>query len=109
DQHVGHGGEVGQHGAAVDVATNGDLERVLGVAGLLRAEDVPEGHDLAPRVGHLHAYRLAPGDRGQDAHVGGRHRVGDVLVQAGDPGDLHAGTELELVAGDGGTDHHADQ
>src|SRR5205814_2143734 len=44
-----------------------------------------------------------------DADVGRCHRVGDVLVQAGDPGDLHAGTELELVPGHGGTDGHPHQ
>ena len=40
---------------------------------------------------------------------GDGHGVGDVLVQAGDPGDLHAGAELELVAGDGRADDHADE
>ena len=40
---------------------------------------------------------------------GAGHGVGDVLVQAGDPGHLHARAELELVAGDGGADDHADQ
>ena len=49
------------------------------------------------------------GDGGEDADVGAGHRVGDVLVQAGDPGDLHARAELELVAGDGGADDHADE
>ena len=60
-------------------------------------------------VGHLDADGLLAGDGRQDAHVGRRHGVGDVLVQAGDPVDLDAGAELELVAGDGGADHHADQ
>ena len=60
-------------------------------------------------VRHLDADRLTAGDRGEDAHVGRRHRVGDVLVEARDPGDLHAGAELELVAGDGRADGHADE
>ena len=51
-------------------------------------------------VGHLDADGRAARDGGQDAHVGGRHRVGDVLVEAGDPGDLDPGAQLELVAGD---------
>ena len=59
------------------------------------------------RVGHLDADRLAARDRRQDAHVGRRHRVGDVLVEARDPGHLHAGAELELVAGDRRAHHHA--
>ena len=59
--------------------------------------------------GHLDADRRAAGDRREDAHVGRRHRVGDVLVEAGDPGDLDAGAELELVAGDRRADGHADE
>ena len=76
--------------------------------GLRRDEQVAEGDELAGVVGHLDADRRAAGDRGQDAHVGGRHGVGDVALQAGDPGDLDAGAELELVAGDGRADGHAD-
>ena len=96
-------------GLAVDVAAHGHLERVGGPAGLLGGEDVAQGDDLAPAVGHLHADGLPARDGGQDAHVGGGHGVGDVLVEAGDPGHLHARAQLELVAGDGGADHHADQ
>ena len=60
-------------------------------------------------VGHLDADGRPAGDGGQDAHVGRRHGVGDVLVEAGDPGDLHPGAELELVAGDRRADGHADE
>jgi hypothetical protein len=60
-------------------------------------------------VGHLDTDRRAAGDRRQDADVGGGHRVGDVLLKVGDAGDLHAGAELELVAGDGGPDGHPDE
>ena len=38
-----------------------------------------------------------------------RHRVGDLLGEARDLVDLHAGRELELVAGDGGADGRAEQ
>jgi hypothetical protein len=43
---------------------------------------------------------VRPGIGSEDAHVGCRHRVGDVAVEAGDPGDLDARAELELVPGD---------
>ena len=65
--------------------------------------------ELAVGVGHLDADGLPARDRGQDADVGRRHRVGDVLVEARDAGDLHAGAELELVAGDRRADDHADE
>ena len=86
-----------------------DLARVRGPAGLLAGEDVAEGHELALRVRHLDADRRAARDGRQDAHVGRRHRVGDVLREAGDPVDLHARAELELVAGDGRADGGADE
>ena len=86
-----------------------DLERVHRLARLSRAEDVTERHQVAMSVGHLDADRRAAGDRSEDPHVGRRHRVGDVLVQARDAGDLDARRELELVAGHGRADGHADE
>ena len=76
--------------------------------GLGRREDVAEGDELALPVRDLDADRAAPRDRGEDAHVGRRHRVRDVLGEARHPAHLHAGRELELVAGDGRPHGHAD-
>ncbi len=60
------------------------------------------------RFGHLDTDRRATRDRRQDADVGRRHGVGDVLVQARHPGHLDPRAELQLVAGhrraDGGPD-----
>ena len=61
------------------------------------------------RFGHLDADGRLAGDGRQDAHVGRRHGVGDVLGEAGDPGHLDPGPELELVAGDRGPDPAPDQ
>ena len=97
------------HGPAVDVAADGHLERVGGPRASARGEDVAQRDELAVDVRDLDADGLAARDRRQDAHVGRRHRVGDVLVQARDAGDLHARPELELVAGDGRADDHADE
>ena len=72
-----------------------------------RHEQVAEGDELAGVVRHLDADRRLARDRGEDAHVGGGHRVGDVLLQRRHPGDLHARAELELVAGDRRPDGHA--
>ena len=76
---------------------------------LVGIEDVAQGHQLARPVGHLDADGRLARDGGQDAHVGRGHGVGDVLGQAGDPGHLDPGAELELVAGDGRADPAADQ
>ena len=75
-----------------------------------RREDVAERHELAlPCSGPRRRSPTAPGDRREDAHVGRRHRVGDVVAQARDPVDLHARRELELVAGDRRADGRADE
>ena len=75
-------GEVEHHGLAGDVAAEPDLERVRGLLRLGRGEDVAEGHELALLVRHLDADRAAARDRGEDAHVGRRHRVRDVVAEA---------------------------
>ena len=69
----------------------------------------PRVHELALPVGDLDADGAPAGDRGDDPDVGAGHGVGDVVGQAGDLVHLDAGAELELVAGDGGADGHADE
>ena len=53
-------------------------------------EDVAEVDDPAARVGDLDADRLLAGDRRQDADVGRGQRVGEVVLELGDLGDLDA-------------------
>ena len=84
DEDVRHLGQVHHHRPAGDVAAEPDLEGMRGPAGLVAQQDVAQRHELALLVGHLDADGRAAGDRGEDADVGRRHRVGDVLVQAGD-------------------------
>ena len=50
------------------------------------------------QVGDLDADRLLAGDRRQDADLGGGERVGEVVLEVGDLGDLGAGRQLQLVA-----------
>ena len=98
----------GEHRVARDVAAHRDLERVLRLLRLGAREDVAERHDRAHLVRHLDADRAAAGDRRQDANVVARHRVRDLLGEARDLVDLHAGRELELVARHGRADGRAD-
>ena len=109
DEQVRRRGEVEEHGLAGDVLADGDVERARALLRLRRHEQVAEGDELTGVVRHLDADRRLAGDRGEDAHVGGRHRVGDVLLQRRHPGDLHARAELELVARDRRADGHAGQ
>ena len=76
---------------------------VIGWVGLLggrRAQHVAEGDDLAVDVGDLDADRALAGDRGEDAHLVGGHRVGDVVLQRRDPLDLDPVADLDLVLRD---------
>ena len=69
----------------------------LAEAGKL-VEDVAERDQVRGQVGHLDADRLLAGDRRQDADLGGGERVGEIVLEVGDLGDLGAGRELQLVA-----------
>ena len=109
DQQVRRGGQVEEHRPAGDVLADGDVQRLGGGLGLGRRHDVAQADQLAGVVGDLDADGRTAGDRRQDAHVRGGHRVGDVAVEAGDPRHLHTGAELQLVAGDGGADGLAHQ
>ena len=109
DQDVGHLAQVHDHGLARDVATNGDVEWVLGGQRLLRGEQVTQRDERALAVRHLDADGGTSGDRGQDADVGRGHGVGDVLVERRDARHLDAGAELELEARDRRADGVADE
>ena len=61
-------------------------------------EDVAQVDDPPPRVGDLDAHGLLAGDRGEDADLGRRQRVGEVVLELGDLGDLGPGRQAQLVA-----------
>ncbi len=109
DQQVRRGGEVEEHRFAGDVLTDRHLERVGRLDRFGRRQQVAECHELTLAVRDLDADRRAAGDRSEDAHVGGRHRVRDVLLQARDASDLDARAELELVPRDRRADGHPDE
>src|SRR5579875_15266 len=108
-EDVRHVRQVLQHRSAGDVPPQTDFEGMRGGAGLAAGEDVSEGDQLALLVGHLDPDRRAAGDGGEDPHVGGSHRIGDVPLEVGDLGDLDPRAELQLVAGHGRPDRHADE
>ena len=100
DQQVRHLRHVGHDEAALDVLAEPGHHRVVVRARRGGPEHVAEGDDLLVDVGDLDADRRLAGDRAEDADVGGRDGVGDVLRQRRDLLDLHRGAELDLVAGD---------
>ena len=64
------------------------------------AEHVAERDDAAVAVGDLDADRALARDRREDPDLGRGERVGEVVLEVRDLRHLHAGRELELVAGD---------
>ena len=101
DQQVRHLGQVGDDEAALDVLAERDQHRVVVALRHRRAQHVAEHHDLGVGVRDLDADRGLARDRAEDPDVGALDRVGDVAGQVGDPLDLDARAELDLVAGDG--------
>ena len=98
DQDVRHPGEVGPDGGAGDVLAEPDRERARGLRQVV--VDVAERDDARAQVRHLDADRLLAGDRREDADLGRRERVAQVVLQVRDLADLRPGRELQLVAGD---------
>ena len=63
-------------------------------------EHVAERDDAAVAVGDLDADRALARDRREDPDLGRGERVGEVVLEVRDLRHLHAGRELQLVAGD---------
>ena len=106
DQQVRHAREVGDHGLARDVLAEPDGQRRAG-RGLV--DEVAERDEVRRAVRHLDADRLLARDRREDADLGRRERVGEVVAQRGDARDLRARGELQLVARHARARDRADQ
>ena len=104
DEQVGHLGEVGDQRLAGDVLAQRDRQLGLGAAPVLALEDLAHADGRGVLVGHLDADGGLAGDGGEDAYRLRAHAEGDVLVEAGDLFDAHAGGGHDLVAGDDGAD-----
>ena len=82
---------------AGDVLAEPDRQRARRLRQVV--EDVAERDEVRAQVRDLDADRLLAGDRREDADLGGRERVREVVLQLRDLPDLRARRELELVAG----------
>ncbi len=100
-RQVRHLREVGRDEVALDVLAEADDQRVVVAAGGRVGEHVGQPNHLAVGVGNLDADGGLAGDRREHPDALGGHGVGDVLLQRRDLLDLHAGSEFDLVAGDG--------
>ena len=104
DQQVRHPGEVAGDAVPRDVLAEPGRERAR--AGGQVGVDVAQRDEVGREIGHLDADRLLAGDRGEDADLGRRERVGQIVAQLGHAAHLDAGGELQLVPGDAGAAHH---
>ena len=98
DQEVRHPREVGPDGVAGDVLPEPDRQRARRRRELV--EDVAERDEVRRQVRDLDADGLLARDRRQDADLGRRQRVREVVLERRDLGHLRPGGELELVASD---------
>ena len=98
DEHVRHLREVRDDVAAFDVLADTHDHRVRVVARRLAAQHVAEADEFLVGVRDLDTDGLLAGDRRQDAHVGARDGVRDVLAQPRHTVDLDARAEFDLVA-----------
>ena len=103
------GGQVEEHRAPGDVLADRHIQRVAGRLRFGCTHDVAQADQLPGVVRYLHANGRTARNGRQDAHIGGRHRIRNVAVEAGDARYLHAGPELQLVAGDCRADCLTDQ
>ena len=95
---MGHLREVGADRPAGDVLAEPDRQRRP--VGRRVLEDVAEADDPPAGVGNLDADGLLAGDRREDADVGSRQGVREVVLELGDLGDLDPRREPQLVARD---------
>ena len=96
DEQVRHLGEVRADRLARHVLAQPHGER-RGVRRRL-LEHVPETHDAPVGVGDLHTHGLLARYRSEDADVGRRQRVGEIVLQFGDVGHLRPRREPQLIA-----------
>ena len=98
DEQVRHLGEVGDHGLALGIAAERELERPARHVG----QDVAEGDGLARAVGDLDAHVRGAGDGREDAHGVRGEREGDVVLEARDAAHALALARLDLERRDRG-------
>ena len=98
DEDVRHAREVGPDGSAGDVLAEPDRQRAR--RSRQAVEDVAERDELRDDVRDLHADRLLAGDGREDADLGRRERVGEVVLRARRPSRPSYRARATLVARD---------
>ena len=98
DEEMRHAREIRPHGGAGDVLPEPDRDGARGRRE--RLEDVAERDEVRREVRQLDADGLLAGDRREDADLGRRERVREVVLERGDLRDLRPRRELQLVARD---------
>ena len=93
-------GQVGDDVVALHVLAQPDHQRVRLLARGLGAQNVTELDHLPVAVGDLDADGALARNGGQQTDLVGGHRIGDVLLQPRDTGDVDPPAPVDLVAGD---------
>src|ERR1019366_1422137 len=101
DQKMGHGFERGYANPAVDVLAERDGEVGVRALELIGFQQLAQGDQLAPGIGHLNAYGGLARDA-LDQNGLGMQAEAEVFAEADNPGVLDAGFGLELEGGDHG-------
>src|SRR6202034_195856 len=101
DEDVGHGGQIRDDDAAVDVFAHGQGEFALRGGEVLGFDDVAEPDGLALVVGDLNAHGAFAG-HALDEDGFGFGSEAEVFGEAGDAAVLDAGVGTELEGGDDG-------
>ena len=106
---MGHLPEVDANRLAINVASDRNSKWAYGTSRFGSEEHVANGNELTLLIGYLDPNGGLARNGRKDPNISGGHGVCDVLVQRRDLGDLHAGTELEFVAGHCWPHGHTDQ
>ena len=86
------------HKVTLNVLAQADQHRIVVGKGTGCIQHVPQPHHLTVGVGNLNAHGRFTGNGCQQTHVVSGHRIGQVGLEVGNFGHLHAGTEFHLIA-----------
>lgn len=97
--------EIEHLGPARDIDPKTDRERMAGHLGFRAREDITQSYESSLAVGYFDSDGGFTGYGDEQADIGGRQGIGDVVGKARNPIDFDAGSELDLVAGDSWARH----
>ena len=97
---MGHLREVGHHGGAAALPTQGERELQRLGGKLLAGQDIPQVHRGSMLVRDLHPHRRLAGNRRHDPDAHRLQPQRQIVRQGNDPVDLDAGAGFQLIARD---------